>query len=69
MQIIKSYQRGKYIKRKYHLLREIIGRREVVVTKIVTGNKCGCHCNLTKKLLYIQKLHKLSLQEISASSS
>ena len=32
----RSHKRGKHIERKYHLIREIINRRDVIVTKIQT---------------------------------
>ncbi|KAL2533350.1 cysteine-rich RLK (RECEPTOR-like protein kinase) 8 [Abeliophyllum distichum] len=32
----RSHQRGKHIERKYHLLREIVSRRDVIVSKIAT---------------------------------
>ena len=32
----RSHKRGKHIERKYHLIREIINRRDVIVTKIPT---------------------------------
>ncbi|KAL5776890.1 hypothetical protein ACOSP7_009816 [Xanthoceras sorbifolium] len=32
---LRSHKRGKHIERKYHLIREIVQRREVTVTKIM----------------------------------
>jgi hypothetical protein len=34
---LKNHKRGKHIERKYHLIREIISQRVVVVTKILSA--------------------------------
>ena len=60
-----SHERGKHIERKYHLIREIVNKRDVTVTKILTCDKLvGPFTKTLSEKQFLKHVEKMGLKEI-----
>ena len=61
-----SHKRGKYIERKYHLIREIINREDVTVTKILTLDNLADPLTKTlSKKQFFKHVEEMGLKEMN----
>ena len=61
----RSHKRGKHIERKYHLIREIINRRDVIVTKIPTlDNLVDPFTKTLSEKLFFKHIEEMGLKEM-----
>ena len=62
----RSHKRGKHIERKYHLIREIVNRGDVVVKKIPTlDNLADPFTKTLTEKLFFKHLEGMGLKEMS----
>ena len=62
----RSHKRGKHIERKYHLIREIVNRGDVVVKKIPTlDNLADPFTKTVMEKLFFKHLEGMGLKEMS----
>ena len=62
----RSYKRGKHIERKYHLIREIVNRGDVIVKKIPTlDNLADPFTKTLTEKLFFKHLEGMGLKEMS----
>ena len=61
----RSHKRGKHIERKYHLIREIVNRGDVTVTKIPTlDNLADPFTKTLLEKLFFKHIEKMGLKEM-----
>ena len=61
----RSHKRGKHIERKYHLIREIVNRGDVIVTKIPTlDNLADPFTKTLSEKLFFKHIEEMSLKEM-----
>ena len=62
----RSHKRGKHIERKYHLIREIVNRGDVTVTKIPTlDNLTDPFTKTLSEKLFFKHIEEIGLKEMS----
>ena len=63
---LRSHKRGKHIERKYHLIREIVQRGDVIVTKIASAdNLADLFIKTLMTNIFISHLEGLSLHNMT----
>ena len=61
----RSHKRGKHIERKYHLIREIVNRGDVTITKISTlDNLADPFTKTLSEKLFFKHIEKMGLKEM-----
>ena len=61
----RSHKRGKHIERKYHLIREIVNRGDVIVTKIPTlDNLADPFTKTLSRKLFYKHIEEMGLKEM-----
>ena len=62
----RSHKRGKHIERKFHLIREIINRRDVTITKILTlDNLADPFTKTISEKQFFKHVKEMGLKEIN----
>ena len=61
----RSHKRGKHIEKKYHLIREIVNRGDVIVTKILTlDNLADPFTKTLSEKLFFKHVGEMGLKEM-----
>ena len=61
----RSHKRGKHIERKYHLIREIVNRGDVIITKLLMlDNLADPFTKTLSKKLFFKYIEEMGLKEI-----
>ena len=62
---LRSHKRGKHIERKYHLIREIVNRGDVIVTKIsMLDNLADPFTKMLSEKLFFKHIEEMGLKEM-----
>ena len=62
---LRSHKRGKHIERKYHLIREIVNRGDVIVTKIPTlDNLADPFTKTLSEKLFFKHIDEMGLKQM-----
>ena len=61
----RSHMRGKQIEKKYHLIREIVNRGDIIVTKILTlDNLADPFTKMLSEKLFFKHIEKMDLRQM-----